>query len=87
VIGALKRHGIAYEMNTAGLRKEAGEIYPAFQFVELARQAGVPTLINSDAHAPEEVGFGFDAARELAKQAGYTKVSRFKGRRRFEVDL
>jgi histidinol-phosphatase (PHP family) len=44
-------------------------------------------LINSDAHAPEEVGSGFDAARELAKRAGYTKVSRFEGRRRFEVDL
>ena len=87
VIEALTRHGIAYEMNTAGMRKAVGEIYPAFQFVELARQAGVPMLINSDAHAPEEVGSGFDAARALAKQAGYTKVSRFKGRRRFEVDL
>ena len=87
VIEALKRHDIAYEMNTAGLRKAAGEIYPAFQFVELAQQAGVPMLINSDAHAPEEVGSGFDAARELAKQAGYTKVSRFEARRRFEVDL
>jgi histidinol-phosphatase (PHP family) len=87
VIEALKRHDIAYEMNTAGLRKAAGEIYPALQFVELAQQAGVPMLINSYAHAPEEVGSGFDAARELAKQAGYTKVSRFEGRRRFEVDL
>src|ERR1700758_3198450 len=87
VIQALKRHDIAYEMNTAGLRKAAGEIYPALQFVELAQQAGVPMLINSDAHAPEEVGSGFDAARELAKRAGYTKVSRFEGRRRFEVDL
>jgi histidinol-phosphatase (PHP family) len=44
-------------------------------------------LINSDAHAPEEVGFGFDRARELAKQAGYTKVARFERRRRFEVEL
>jgi len=86
-IEALARHGVAFEINTAGLRKTAGEIYPAFQFVELAKQAGVPMLINSDAHAPEEVGFKFDAARELARQAGYTKLSRFERRRRFEVEL
>jgi hypothetical protein len=86
-IEALAKHGVAFEMNTAGLRKAAGEIYPAFRFIELARQAGVPVLINSDAHSPEEVGSGFDAARELARRAGYTKVSRYEGRRRFEVDL
>jgi histidinol-phosphatase (PHP family) len=86
-IEALAKHGVAFEMNTAGLRKAAGEIYPAFRFIELARQAGVPVLINSDAHSPEEVGSGFDAARELARQAGYAKVSRYEGRRRFDVDL
>jgi histidinol-phosphatase (PHP family) len=86
-IEALKKHDVAFEINTAGLRKPAGEIYPAFQFLELARQAEVPMLINSDAHAPDEVGFGFDHARELARQAGYTKVARFAGRRRLEVDL
>jgi histidinol-phosphatase (PHP family) len=86
-IEALANHDVAFEINTAGLRKPAGEIYPAFQFLQLARQAGVLMLINSDAHAPEEVGFGFDRARELAKQAGYTKVVRFERRRRFEVEL
>jgi histidinol-phosphatase (PHP family) len=86
-IEAMAEHGVAFEINTAGLRKAAGEIYPAFQFLELAQQAGVPMLINSDAHAPSEVGFKFDLARELAREAGYTKVSRFDRRRRFEVEL
>src|SRR6266478_7239728 len=80
-IEALANHDVAFEINTAGLRKPAGEIYPAFQFLQLAQQAGVLMLINSDGHAPEEVGFGFDLARELAKQAGYTKVVRFERRR------
>ena len=86
-IEALAKHGLAFEINTAGLRKEAREVYPAFEFLELAHQAGVPLLINSDAHAPEEVGFGFEQARTLASEAGYTKVVRFEGRKRFEVDL
>ena len=67
-------------------RRACSEKEP-LKMIELAQQAGVPMLINSDAHAPEEVGSGFDTARELAKQAGYTKVSRFEGRRRFELDL
>jgi histidinol-phosphatase (PHP family) len=53
----------------------------------MAREAGVSMLINSDAHAPGEVGYKFDLARDLARQAGYTKVCRFEKRRRIEVDL
>jgi histidinol-phosphatase (PHP family) len=87
VIEALRKHHVAFEVNTAGLRKPVAEIYPAFQFLTLAQEAGVPMLINSDAHAPEEVGFGFDQARAFAKEAGYKKVSRFERRQRFEVDL
>jgi histidinol-phosphatase (PHP family) len=78
---------VAFEINTAGLRKEAEEIYPALEFIELAREAGVAMLINSDAHAPEEVAYKFDLARDLARQAGYSKVCRFEKRRRIESDL
>ena len=78
---------MAFEINTAGLRKEAEEIYPARGFIEMAKQAGVPMLINSDAHAPEEVAYGFGLARDLARAAGYSKVCSFEKRRRIEIDL
>ena len=86
-VESLAKQDVAFEINTAGLRKEAEEIYPALQFIELAREAGVATLINSDAHAPGEVGYKFDQARDLARQAGYSKLCRFEKRRRIEVDL
>ena len=86
-IEALAKHDVAFEINTAGLRKQAEEIYPALEFVAMAREAGVSMLINSDAHAPGEVGYKFDLARDLARQAGYTKVCRFEKRRRIDVDL
>ena len=86
-IESLAKRDVAFEINTAGLRKEAEEIYPASAFIELAREAGVAVLVNSDAHAPEEVGYKFDLARDLARQAGYSKVCRFENRRRIEVDL
>jgi len=82
VIAALAETGTAYELNTAGLRKPVGECYPSFQFMQLAREAGVPLLINSDAHAPEEVGAGFEAALALVRAAGYTEVVRFEERNR-----
>ncbi len=60
---------------------------PALDFLKLAREAGVPLVINSDAHAPEQVGMDFDAARALAREAGYTTSLRFQGRHRTEAPL
>jgi histidinol-phosphatase (PHP family) len=86
-IEALAKKNVAFEINTAGLRKEVEEIYPAPRFIEMAKQAGVSMLINSDAHAPEEVAYGFGPARDLARAAGYAKVCIFEKRQRIEVDL
>lgn len=77
IIQALSDTGVAFEINTAGLRKEVKEVYPAFDFLKLAREADIPLLINSDAHAPEEVGKDFSFAIDLAKKAGYDSVLRY----------
>lgn len=87
VIAALVETGTAFEINTAGLRKPAGECYPDPLFLRLAREAGAALLINSDAHAPEEVGAGFDTARSLAREAGYTEVVRLNQRGKTTVAL
>lgn len=79
-IAALVETGTAFEINTAGLRKDCKELYPATGFLRLARKAGVPLLINSDAHAPEELGAGFPAAIAAAKEAGYTHTARYQRR-------
>lgn len=86
-VQALVDTGIAYELNTAGLRKDCRELYPAFEFVQMACAAGVPVLINSDAHAPGEVGAGFEEALRCLRLAGYTELVRFTGGERFAVAL
>jgi len=78
---ALAETGTAFEINTAGLRKPVGELYPHLDFLRLAREAGVPLLINSDAHAPQEVGAGFAQAVAAAREAGYTGTLRFERRK------
>jgi len=87
VVTALAESNVAFEINTAGLRKPVHELYPAIDFLRLANRAGVPLVINSDAHAPEQVGMDFDAARTLARDAGYTTCLRFERRKRIELPL
>ena len=77
VIAALAETRTPFEINTAGWRKECREQYPAREFLELAHAADVPLLINSDAHAVEELGAGFPEAVALAKSVGYAQTARF----------
>lgn len=86
-IQAMVDTGVAFELNTAGLRKECREMYPAPDFLLLASEAGVPVLINSDAHSVGELGAGFQEALESLWAAGYTTTVRFERGRRIEVPL
>ena len=80
---AAKRN-VALEINTAGLRKSACEVYPDMQIIRLARDAGVKLTFGSDAHAPDEVGRDFDYAVKLAQAAGYSEYAIFNRR---EIEL
>ncbi|HWW02230.1 MAG TPA: histidinol-phosphatase HisJ family protein [Candidatus Acidoferrum sp.] len=84
---AARRHDVAMELNTAGLRKDCKEIYPSPQIVRMAAQTGVAITFGSDAHAPAEVGLNWAEALDLARSAGYTQSCRFTKRRREMVDL
>ncbi len=84
---AAATHGVAIELNTAGLRKDCREIYPSREFLSLAFADGVPITFGSDAHAPGEVGMNFDDAVELARSVGYRDYCRFTRRARRTVSL
>lgn len=81
-IEAIAASGCAIELNTAGLHKPCAEVYPAPRFLELARQAGIPLVISSDAHAPVEVGRDFPDAIRIARAAGYSETLLFNQRAR-----
>jgi histidinol-phosphatase (PHP family) len=80
VLHAMKENGTCYEVNTAGLRWPAGELYPEGPFVHMAAELGVPVTLGSDAHSPEDIGRDFDKALDLLKEAGYHSVATFEGR-------
>src|SRR2546422_1064402 len=79
--------GVCVEINTAGWRKPVGEVYPAPRFLEACHRAGVPVLINADAHIPDDVGRDFDRAASYAREVGYTEVAMFASRTRRMVPL
>jgi histidinol-phosphatase (PHP family) len=79
--------GVVVEINTAGLLKPVGEIYPHVDLVRALHAAGVPVSLGSDAHEPRLVGHAFDAALALLREVGYTRLTRFRERRRSYVPL
>jgi histidinol-phosphatase (PHP family) len=79
---AAAANGVAMELNTAGLRKDCREIYPAPNIVRRAAELGVVITFGSDSHAPEEVGMNFPEAVALAKACGHTQFATFSARHR-----
>jgi histidinol-phosphatase (PHP family) len=86
-LDAISEAGAVLEVSTAGLRKDAREMYPSREFLEAAHLRHIPIVINSDAHAPDEVAYAFDQAYALVREIGYTEVMRFEGRKAMPVEI
>ncbi len=84
---AVAESGVVVDVNAAGLRKPVGEIYPARDFLEMFHRRGVPIILSSDAHAPEEVAAGYERSLKLVHDVGYREVAIFKDRERGTLAL
>ena len=69
---------VAIEVSTAGLRKPVGELYPSSAFLEMCLDAGNPVALSSDAHVPEQLGFGYDQALEFLKEHRRDRAGRLR---------
>ncbi len=81
-VEAIAASGIAVEVSTAGLRKPVGELYPSRAFAEMCVEAGAVFALSSDAHRPEQVGFGYERALEFLDELGVEEICVFEGRQR-----
>jgi histidinol-phosphatase (PHP family) len=73
----------AVEISSAGLRKPVGEIYPEARLLRRIVSAGVPVTFSSDAHAPAEVGWGYERTLSHARECGVENFVTFEKRRKF----
>ena len=78
-LDVIAARGLALDFNTAGWRKLVNEAYPAPDLVRAAALRGIPFVLGSDAHRPEEVGFRFPEALRELRETGARAVT-FKGR-------
>ena len=81
-VEALAESDVAVEVSTAGLRKPVGAIYPARRLAEMCAEVGAAFALSSDAHAPDQVGFGYDEALEFLADLGIDRICVFEGRQR-----
>jgi histidinol-phosphatase (PHP family) len=84
---AVAESGIVVDVNAAGLRKPIGEIYPSRDLLEMFHRRGVPIILSSDAHAPDQVAAGYEKSVKLVHDVGYREVVTFKDRERGTLPL
>ncbi len=77
----LRERGMALEVNTAGIRRRTGSLYPEPAFLAVVAREGVPVTIGSDAHEPRDVGRDFDTAFRLLRDFGIGEVATYTKRR------
>lgn len=75
---AMAEEGLFLDVNTAGLRKPVGEVYPAPALLNRALELGIGVVLGSDAHRPEEVGFAFAKTQDLLLSLGFQEAHYFQ---------
>lgn len=87
VLKAIKYYGLAVEINSGGLRKPVGEIYPSSEIIERMFDYNIPITLGSDAHHPDQLGHGLPEAYRSARRAGYNRCIQFNHRDKLVVPL
>lgn len=87
VVEAAAASGTAVEVSSQGLRKPSQEIYPSPVFLQMFNDGGVPITLASDAHQPDEAGWGHAEVVDAARAAGYSSHLRFENRQSISTQL
>jgi len=84
---AIKKSRIAIELNVHGLIKVTQAQYPSLWVLKEARKRNIPITIGTDAHNLGQVSKDLDKAYDLAREAGYSEIVRFKARKMIPVKI
>jgi histidinol-phosphatase (PHP family) len=86
-IDAIAAADLAIEVSTAGLRKPVAELYPSRELLSMCVEVGKPISLSSDAHEPDQIGYGYDQALETLREVGVDQIAVFDRRKRREEEL
>lgn len=71
----LKTTGKIVEINTAGLFKQIGELYPSDPILQMILERRIPICLSSDAHQPTHVGRDFAAIWQKLIRLGFEQLT------------
>ncbi|WP_294535511.1 histidinol-phosphatase [uncultured Bacteroides sp.] len=83
---SIARRGYIVEINTKSYG-ELGTFYPNERYFPYLRELGIRVQVNSDAHYPERINNGREAALQALKKAGFTSVVEWYGGQWQDVGL
>lgn len=87
VLEAVKKRGVAMEINTSGFRKDVGIQYPSENYIQKMHELDIPILLGSDAHSPEEIAWEFNKMIKIIKKIGYNQLAHYDKRKRTFIDI
>jgi len=84
----IKEKGTVMEINTRGLYKgRFDELYPSTSIFRKAQEMGVPLMLNTDAHHPDELLGYYPEAVEIIKKAGIRELWHYSKKGWFSAPL
>ena len=83
----IKERDLAIEISTAGWRKPVGEQYPSTAIIRLAKEAGIPFTVASDAHSHVQQAENYDRLSAVLAECGVNEVCVYDQHRRSVVLL
>ncbi|MGM1051026.1 MAG: histidinol-phosphatase [Pseudomonadota bacterium] len=98
LLAPLARSGIAFELNSSGLRKSSLALpvgqevqglwsYPSKRLLPQLIAHDVPFTIGSDTHSPEDAGAGLVELMTALRPQGLRRISYYQGHRRIDVEI
>lgn len=84
---AIKKAGMAIEINCSGWSKPVGEQYPSRAILESAYDLGVPITFGSDSHSPRHIAKMHETAYALARSIGYQEACYFEDHKMHMVKI
>jgi histidinol-phosphatase (PHP family) len=88
IFAAMIRRGVAFEINTSGLRQAPKTSLPGPAIVRWYVEAGGELItIGTDSHAAQTVGAGIAKTLDMLELCGISTVATFRHRRRRQVPI
>ncbi len=76
------------EVNTSGYKYKLNNPHPKLEIIKRYKELGGQILtVGSDAHDPKYIYSNFDKAYEIIKEAGFSKITLFKNRNPYFINI